>query len=91
MLLEKSINNVFRAKHFEIFTTLVSLSFAEAIIEDISVVAGVILDLFSTIVILGWTLLLGYGLSKRQKDLNSIQFRVFIWDRYTINYNNLLV
>ncbi|HMG93187.1 MAG TPA: hypothetical protein VK589_24190 [Chryseolinea sp.] len=77
-MFEKILATVFKAKHWEIFVTLISLSLIESIVETILPVVGMILDVISTTVILGWILVLGYGLARLRKDQGSTRFWVFI-------------
>lgn len=73
------MNIVFKARHYQIFGTFVFLSFVQSITQFISPIVGLITYLTLISINIGWVLILGYGLSKRQKSLDSIQFKVFMW------------
>ena len=70
---------VIKAKHWQIFGTLVLIASIQSMTQDIFPIAGAILYMILIFINIGWILLLGYGLSRRQKKLDSIQFKTFTW------------
>jgi hypothetical protein len=70
---------VFKIKHWQIFGTFVLLAFIQSMSQDVNPIAGAVAYIFLISVIIGWIVLLGYGLARRQKDLELIQFKTFLW------------
>jgi len=70
---------VFKIKHYQIFGTLVFIAFIQSMIQDIDPIAGSVSYIFLISVNIGWIILLGCGLAKRQKDLESARFKIFLW------------
>jgi len=68
---------VFKAKHWQIFGIYVFLFIFNWLTNDNDPVISAIIYVITISLDLGWIMLLGYGLARRQNKLESISFRFF--------------
>ena len=69
---------VFKAKHWQIFVGYILLNLIVWLIYMTDQTTGSFLEIVLGLIYFGWTLLLGYGLARRQNKLNSTGFKTFI-------------
>jgi hypothetical protein len=69
---------VFKAKHWQIFGTLILISFFQAMLRTADPIVSAISYIILIVVSIGWILLLGIGLTKKLPNQNSRQFAIFI-------------
>jgi hypothetical protein len=69
---------VFKAKHWQIFGTFIFLCLFDWVLKDIDPLIGAFSYIVFISITLGWILLLGYGLARRQNKLDSINFKTFM-------------
>ncbi len=68
---------VFKAKHWQIFGTFFLLALIDSMIDGVNPIASDVSNTIVATVNIVWISLLGFGLSRRLKTLNSTGFKMF--------------
>ena len=69
---------VFKAKHWQIFGIFIFLGLLDTVLKSIDPLISAFSYIVFILFELGWILVLGYGLARRQNKLDSIDFKTFM-------------